>query len=405
MYDDVKRADSPTAGERCCRIQQNFRTVPSVVDWVNARFAVAIGEDAAPRRQPRLRAAGGLPRGAGAARRRRSRGGAGRLGRAGAPRRGALRPRRPRDGSADALRSAEAQGLAAALVRGHRPKRRGASASARRRPARTRPRRGAPARWADVTVLLRASTGLETYERALRDAGVPFRVEAGKAFYQRREVRDALLGLRAVADAADPLAVYGALHSTLFGFTDDRLYLFHVAGGCFDYLAEQPPAADPEVVAALRVLRDVHSRVHEQPIDHILADLLRRTWAFEAAAAWGDASGQAVRNLEKLLQKARAFAAEEQAGLSAFVRWAQEQLTAADESESQPDDDADAVRIMTMHGAKGLEFPIVVRGRWLLRRPEEPRAPACSWTATGACWRRPSSSRRSARRTGPPCTS
>jgi ATP-dependent helicase/nuclease subunit A len=362
MYDDVKELMVGGGGE-VLPIQQNFRTVPSVVDWVNERFAAAIGDDAARRRQPHYQplaafreepapvssqteapaSSDSAPAVAGGP----------------LPRVVVLCGPTAESSTADALRSAEAQGLAAALVEGidkegWRVRDREAPVSA------DAPEVWRPARWADVTILLRASTGLDLYERALRDARVPYRVEASKAFYQRREVRDALLGLRAVADAADPLAVYGALHSTLFGFTDERLYLFHVAGGSFDYLAEQPPDSDSEIVEALHVLQVVNGRAHEQPIDHILADLLRCTWAFEASAAWGDASGQAVRNLEKLLQKARAFASEEQAGLSAFVRWAEDQLTAADESESQPDDDADTVRIMTMHGAKGLEFPIVV---------------------------------------------
>jgi ATP-dependent exoDNAse (exonuclease V) beta subunit len=370
MYDDVKLLIESGGGE-VLPVQQNFRTVPSVVDWVNARFAVAIGADAAPRRQPDYQSLVAFreePAPAAHTGARELHAGAEAVAYAevpaahtGAPALRVLLICGPplEDGSADALRDAEARGLAAALVQGvaekaWRVRDREAEAAA------DAPEVWRTARWADVTVLLRASTGLESYERALRRARVPYRMEAGKAFYQKREVRDALLGLRAIADAADPLAVYGALHSTLFGFTDDRLYLFHVAGGRFDYLAEQPPAADPEIVGALAALRDVHGLIHLRPIDDVLAELLRRTAAYEASAAWGDASGQAVRNFDKLLQKARAFAAQEQAGLSAFVRWAEEQLTAADESESQPDDDADAVRIMTMHSAKGLEFPIAV---------------------------------------------
>ena len=365
MYDDVKRLIESGGGE-VLPIRQNFRTVPSVVDWINARFAVAIGADAAPRRQPDYQPLAAFreepaPAASHTEAPSESHAEASLASHteAAAPRVIVVCGPQPEGGSAEALRDAEARGLAAALVHGVAEK----AWCVRDRAAGTAvddPEVWRTARWADVTVLLRASTGLESYERALRLARVPYRAEAGKAFYQKREVRDALLGLRAVADAADPLAVYGALHSTLFGFTDDRLYLFHVAGGRFDYLAEQPPAADPEIVGALAALQDVHGQVHAQPIDHVLAELLRRTAAYEASAAWGDASGQAVRNLDKLLQKARAFAAQEQAGLAAFVRWAQEQLTAADESESQPDDDADAVRVMTMHGAKGLEFPIAV---------------------------------------------
>ena len=98
-------------------------------------------------------------------------------------------------------------------------------------------RRGAPPRWGDVALLFRATTGLETYEQAFREAGVPYRVDGGKTYFARREVDDALLCLRAVDDPSDGPAVYGALHSTFFGFSDDELFLFWAAGGRFDLFA------------------------------------------------------------------------------------------------------------------------------------------------------------------------
>lgn len=348
MYDDVKSLILRNGGE-ILSISQNFRTVPSVVTWVNQVFETVIGEDAAPRRQPEyvpLAAFRPEPESLAAA-----------------P--GDAAPRvavvcgpsvEPR---AEELRRAEAEALARLLIQGIREQ----GWSVRERESDALQGSGEqwrPARWGDVAVLIRAAIDLSALEQALREAGIPYRIEAGKMFYRRREVRDTLLGLRAVADSADPLAVYGALHSTLFGFEDQRLYLFHVAGGRFDYFAEQPSGADAEICAALATLRAVHESAHGRPIDAILDDLLRRTWAFEAAAAWGDRAGQALANLRKLRQVARAFSTEEGVTLSTFVKWAQEQGTAAAEIESTVDDGGDEVRVLTVHGAKGLEFPIVV---------------------------------------------
>jgi ATP-dependent helicase/nuclease subunit A len=355
MYDDVKSLILRSGGS-VQPIQRNFRTVQPIVEWINESFEVVIGQDAGPRRQPRYEplvahrsvAADSLgsPSAAGAGAVYRP----GVVVVAGPP---------PLSDRADDVRRAEAASLAAALVEGVGAGRWqvAGGVTADEQPTGESWR---PARWSDVAVLLRAATGIEVYEQALREAGVPFSSDVGKTFYLRREVRDAVLGLRAVADASDPLAIYGALHSTLFGFTDEELYLFSAAGGCFDYYAEQPPAVSQSIVEALAVLRSINEHLHEQPVDVTLAELLHRTLAYEAAAAWGDKSGQAVRNLDKLLQKARAFAATEGASLYSFVRWAEEQTVAPDETESPPDDDAEAIRLMTIHGAKGLEFPIVV---------------------------------------------
>ena len=216
-----------------------------------------------------------------------------------------------------------------------------------------------PAVWGDCAVLLRTYTGLGVLERVFTEAGIPYRVEGGKAYFQRREVSDALLTLRAVDDAADPLAVYAALHSSLFGFADEDLFLFRHAGGSFDYLAPQPDGF-PDVVAALDLLRELHESRTLRPVDEIAFELLRRTGACEFHAAWGTGAEQALANLDKLLHLARAFAAEGSSGLGGFVRWAQAATEGGDEGESLVDEGGDAVRITSIHKAKGLEFPIVV---------------------------------------------
>ncbi|MGZ8649993.1 MAG: UvrD-helicase domain-containing protein, partial [Solirubrobacteraceae bacterium] len=217
MYDQVRRLVSgqPAAGATEV-IRQNFRTTPAVVQWVNNVFADVFDLDAEEGRQPRSQW---------------------------------VEPFRPAAdgphvsvllgddygtaaGAAEAARQAEAQALAALLLamHGDEPQRwtvqdrapgvAGDGGEAWREP-----------KWGDVALLFRATTGLETYEQAFREAGVPYRVDGGKAYFARREVDDALLCLRAVDDPSDGPAVYGALHSTFFGFSDDELFLFWAAGG------------------------------------------------------------------------------------------------------------------------------------------------------------------------------
>jgi len=123
-------------------------------------------------------------------------------------------------------------------------------------------------------------------------------------------------------------------------------------------------------------------------------EALRLTRAAESWTAAGDRSLQAVANLEKLEGMARAFDAEESATLGGFVRWAQAAAAQAAEAESLPAEEGDAVRIMSIHAAKGLEFPVVIlamagaRGQSGARRrvlvDREARTLACAFAVPGA---------------------
>ncbi len=344
LYDQVKRlvGGQPGGTGVVTAIRQNFRTTPAAVAWVNNVFADVFESDEAEGRQPgyqwvepyRPPAEG--------------------------PRVAVLLGREygSQAGEAEAARRDEALALAGLLQRMLGPD--AARWSVQDRAAAGEEERWRPPRWGDVALLFRATTGLETYEQALRVAGVPYRVDGGKAYFARREVADALLCLRAADDAADGPALYGALHSSFFGFSDDDLFLFWAAGGRFDlFAAEQPPGFDA-IVAALGTLGALHERRVAWEPHEMAAALVRRAHGAEFLAATGAGAPQAIANLEKLVERARAFSAAGGGGLGAFLSWAAEAGDAAGEGESQVDDEGDVVHLLTIHKAKGLEYPIVV---------------------------------------------
>ena len=346
MYDQVRRlvAGQPAGTGATEVIRQNFRTTPAVVQWVNNVFADVFDADAGEGRQPGYQW---------------------------------VEPFRPpaegprvsvllgddygtAAGAAEAARQAEAQALAALLLAMHGDEQDRWTVQDRAPGARDENGEAwrAP-RWGDVALLFRATTGLETYEQAFREAGVPYRVDGGKAYFARREVDDALLCLRAVDDPSDGPAVYGALHSTFFGFSDDELFLFWADGGRFDLFAAQPEA-HAAVGAALATLRGLHERRAESEPHELAAALVRLAHASEFLAATGPGGAQAIANLDKLVDRARAFSGAGGSGLGAFLAWAAEAGDAAGEQESQVDDDGDVVHLLTIHKAKGLEYPIVI---------------------------------------------
>ena len=350
MYDKVKEliAGQPGGRGAVTPISQNFRTTPAIVGWVNAAFADVFDTDQERGRQPgyqavepfrrdlegsRVAVVLGAPAGAG----------------------GVDRARRDEASAVAALLramrgdDAERWRVRDRLQSGDAGEASGGAAEPARRP-----------RWGDIALLFRATTGLETLEEALRAAGVPYRVDGGKTYFTRREVDDALLCLRAVDDPGDGPALYGALHSTLFGFSDDELFLFWAAGGVVDLFAEPQPAGHEAVAAALRSLRGLHELKAVREPHELVAELVRRTRAAELLAATGPQAPQAIANLEKLIDRARAFAGAGGGGLGAFLTWAAQAGEAAGEQESTVDDDSDVVHLLTIHKAKGLEYPIVL---------------------------------------------
>jgi ATP-dependent exoDNAse (exonuclease V) beta subunit len=345
LYDQVKSlvGGQPDGAGVVTAISQNFRTTPAAVAWVNNVFADVFESDEAEGRQPgyqwvepyRPPAEGSriavlLGREYGV--------------------RGA--------GEADAARRDEARALAGLLQRMHGPD--AARWSVQDRDAAGGAEGWRPPRWGDVALLFRATTGLETYEQALREAGVPYRVDGGKAYFARREVADALLCLRAADDAADGPALYGALHSSFFGFSDDELFLFWAAGGRLDLFATEQPPGHEAIAAALGTLRALHGRRAQWEPHEMASELVRLAHGTEFLAATGSGAPQAIANLEKLVERARAYSGAGGGGLGAFLGWAAEAGDAAGEGESQVDDEGDVVHVLTIHKAKGLEYPIVV---------------------------------------------
>ena len=307
LYDQVKRlVDGQPGGTGVVTaISQNFRTTPAAVAWVNNVFADVFDVDKAEGRQPgyqwveAYRPPAEGPRVAVL------------LGREYGPG-GRARPTPP--ASTRPARSRRCCSRCTARTRRAGTSRiagpRGRAGAAGGAPPEGEPAR--PPRWGDVALLFRATTGLETYEQALREAGVPYRVDGGKTYFARREVADALLCLRAADDAADGPALYGALHSSFFGFSDDDLFLFWAAGGRFDLFAAEQPPGHEAIVAALGTLRALHERRVEWEPHEMAAELVRLAHGTEflaATGAWGAAGdrqpGEAGRAGAGLLGRRR----------------------------------------------------------------------------------------------------
>jgi ATP-dependent helicase/nuclease subunit A len=233
------------------------------------------------------------------------------------------------------------------------------------------------ARLGDITVLVPARTSLPFLEDALQDAHIPYRTESSSLVYATRAVRDLLMVVRAVDDPTNTMRIVAALRTPLLGCGDDDLFRFKVErGGHWNYLADQPdsvPADDP-VGSGLRFMRGLHAQRTWLAPSELLDRIARDRRALELGFAEGRPR-DVWRRIRFVIDQARAWSEATGGNLREYLHWVEQQtVEGAHVAESVlPETDDDAVRIMTIHAAKGLEFPItIVSGMSTL--PRGPRA-------------------------------
>ncbi len=225
----------------------------------------------------------------------------------------------------------------------------------------------------EVVVLLRAAGDLAVYERALQECGLRTLAAVG-SFWGQQQVGDLLAWLRALANPLDEVALYSTLASPLVGLSSDGLALLALrARGeranvwailkvADEKLYAQLSPADRE---RLRHFVAIFARERRLGARHGVAELLLRAIAacdYERHVLTLDWAERRLANIHKLLRLARRFEAAEGRSLRGFLDHVAHRGTFAQGAEPEAPTggaEPDAVRLMTIHAAKGLEFPVV----------------------------------------------
>ncbi|MCX8139469.1 MAG: UvrD-helicase domain-containing protein [Gemmataceae bacterium] len=228
----------------------------------------------------------------------------------------------------------------------------------------TQPRRLRPR---DIVLLFRAMTHVDIYEAALQEAGIDYYLVGGWAFFAQQEIYDILNVVRAIENPHDSIPLAGALRSPLLQVSDDSLAILAqhrdgLWGGLRDAAWQQQlPAAEQEVVRrAARLLQQWQRQKDRLPLARLLGQIVADT-AYDAALQFEPLGERKLANLWKILDLAREF---EQGGLFGLHEFADrlQDLIARQPKEEQAatvPEEADVVRLMSIHQAKGLEFPVV----------------------------------------------
>ncbi len=222
----------------------------------------------------------------------------------------------------------------------------------------------------DAAMLYRNNAQSRVLEEALIQAGLPYRIYGGMRFFERQEIRDALSYLRLMANRNDDAAFERVVNTPTRGLGDKTLETIRRAArdrGCTMWeasiamldeqvLSGRAAGALSRFIELITALEDdtLEMPLHEQT-DHVIKySGLFAMYEQEK----GEKSKARIENLEELVTATRQFEkpeeAEEMSLLTAFLTHA-----ALEAGEGQADEFEDAVQLMTLHSAKGLEFPLV----------------------------------------------
>jgi ATP-dependent DNA helicase UvrD/PcrA len=222
----------------------------------------------------------------------------------------------------------------------------------------------------DVAVLYRTNAQSRALEEALRRHAVPYRLVGAVRFYDRREVRDLMSYLKLIANPADDEALRRAIAAPRRGIGETtveqladaaraRGVSIVAAASLPDVVAALRPAARVALAEFLRVLAELRERAAESGVDELLRELVEAIKYGDYLRAEGPESAERLDNVRELIAGAAEQVADElgEVGLRPLDHFLQRATLIA--GIDGLDADADAVTLMTLHNAKGLEFPIV----------------------------------------------
>lgn len=224
----------------------------------------------------------------------------------------------------------------------------------------------------DIVILLRTTSGWdEVFKRVLEEQGIPVHMTSRTGYFAAGEVQELLHFLRVLDNPLQDIPLYGALHSWLGGFSDEEIALIRADGKreayLYDALCRFPQQEAAQAQLTLREKAQSFCRMVDRyrrmasylSVQELLQTILRETDYLHYVAVKPDGSKRRA-NVEMLLVRAAAYEKSSYFGLYHFLRY-MEQLEKYEVDYGEAgllDENADVVRLMSIHKSKGLEFPV-----------------------------------------------
>lgn len=228
-----------------------------------------------------------------------------------------------------------------------------------------------PVQPGDIAILFRSTTSITFYENALRRYGIRFKTVVGRGFWYRPEIMDLLNIIRVLDNSRDGISLMGVLRSPMFGFDDNDLY--RIATADIDLRSglrtlasvgsgtEAGAQTARKARAAENLLEELRVLAGQAPLAVLLEHIIDRT-GYSAAMAAQYGGARALANIHKFIDLAREFEQEGGYSLSEFINYTTT-IAGLDDREGEAlvaVEDEQLVQLLTIHQAKGLQWPVVV---------------------------------------------
>lgn len=223
--------------------------------------------------------------------------------------------------------------------------------------------------WRQMAVLYRTNAQSRAFEEALLNRSIPYQVVGGLKFYQRKEVKDVLAYIQAALNPLDRVALLRIINVPPRGLGKATLDALSArarekGASLWDVLSaaresDLPLRARHAVEEFVRLLQAIGTRSSAQSPADLVDWVIKETGMAEYLRAQSEGGPDAqsrIENLQELVSAIREFEVSEQGDLRAFL---ERQALASDQDSLESGQGADTVKLMTLHAAKGLEFPVV----------------------------------------------
>ncbi len=220
-----------------------------------------------------------------------------------------------------------------------------------------------PVRYRDIAVLLRTTAGwAEEFRNILEREGIPAYVVSRTGYFQAAEIKEILQLLHVIDNPCQDIPLFGAMKSYFGGFTEEEIARIRAGGRdklLYDLLCGYEGEMEEKVHGFVRWLLAYRQKTAYTPIHRLIQEILTDTGYLDHVAA-RQGGEQRRANVEMLLTRAASFEQTSFYGLFHFLRYIEQlEKYEVDYGEADVlDENADVVRIMSIHKSKGLEFPV-----------------------------------------------
>ena len=217
-----------------------------------------------------------------------------------------------------------------------------------------------PIRLDDICILSPTRTGVKSILHELDNASIPYRLESADMVFETEEISDLITCLKAIDNPKDYISVIAALKSPVFGCSDVDIFRHMNSGNSLNAL-EQDSLSPGRVRKSLEIIRQFHLKKPVVSVPRLIEEIVReRSLAgYALAEKW---PRERWRKYQLIIDKARILSDKNPTTLGYFIEWMNNQINSGVQSleSAVPDSDENAIRVMTMHRSKGLEFPLVI---------------------------------------------